>query len=223
MNLYEKLFEVMKSDEIGKIDKSMTVGNGNNSYKGVSERAVLEPIRALFIQHRLIIIPVKVDVQEKEFSYDKITYGEKDIKTRLMTQVKTRYKIVDVDSPAEFIEIESCGNGSDTQDKGTGKALTYALKTALLKTFLGISGEDTDNQHSDDLDQEFSGNKEMSLEFAKDLKINFGKCKGRTLSEIYKEDKGYFSWLHENAKQETVRKACQVLVDAVNESKKESA
>jgi hypothetical protein len=223
MNLYEKLFEVMKSEEVGNINKNMVVGNGRNSYKGVSEKAVLEPIRKLFIEHRLLILPIGVEVNERECSFEKITYGEKDTKIRLMTQVKAKYRIVDVDKPADYLDIESCGNGSDTQDKGAGKALTYALKIALTKTFLGISGEDTDNQHSDDLDEEFSGKKEMSLEYASNLKIGFGKYKDKKLSDVYKEDNNYFIWLKDNAKSNTMQKACKVLINAVDKAKEKAS
>ena len=40
----------------------------------------------------------------------------------------------------------------DTQDKGAGKATTYALKNTLLNMFLIPTGVDTDNTHSDEYD-----------------------------------------------------------------------
>ena len=47
------------------------------------------------------------------------------------------------------------GHGVDSQDKSAGKATTYALKYALLNTFLVPTGDidDTDNTHSDTYDQ----------------------------------------------------------------------
>ena len=45
------------------------------------------------------------------------------------------------------------------------------------------------------------------------LKINFGKHKGRTLEEIYKEDKQYFMWLKNNQKtDEKVKRACEEML-----------
>ena len=51
----------------------------------------------------------------------------------------------------ESIEICGYGHGIDSQDKAAGKAQTYALKNALLYTFLTPVGaiEDTDSVHSD--------------------------------------------------------------------------
>ena len=51
------------------------------------------------------------------------------------------------------------------------------------------------------------------------FKINFGKHKGRTLEEIYKEDKQYFMWLKNNDKTEDrLKKACENILE---ESKQE--
>ena len=51
----------------------------------------------------------------------------------------------------ESIEICGYGHGIDPQDKAAGKAQTYALKNALLYTFMTPVGaiEDTDTTHSD--------------------------------------------------------------------------
>jgi hypothetical protein len=45
------------------------------------------------------------------------------------------------------------GHGVDPQDKGAGKATTYALKNCLLYTFLTPVGkiDDTDKTHSDEI------------------------------------------------------------------------
>lgn len=53
------------------------------------------------------------------------------------------------------------------------------------------------------------------LEETNNIKITFGKHKGRTLEEIYKEDKQYFMWLKNNEKtDEKLKRACEdILVD----------
>ena len=45
------------------------------------------------------------------------------------------------------------GHGIDSQDKAPGKATTYALKYALLYTFMVATGkiDDADSTHSDDI------------------------------------------------------------------------
>jgi hypothetical protein len=49
------------------------------------------------------------------------------------------------------MELSGYGHGVDSQDKGAGKATTYALKYTLLYLFLVPTGkiDDSDNDHSD--------------------------------------------------------------------------
>jgi len=53
----------------------------------------------------------------------------------------------------ESIELAGYGHGVDPQDKGAGKATTYALKNCLLYTFLTPVGkiDDTETTHSDNI------------------------------------------------------------------------
>lgn len=44
-------------------------------------------------------------------------------------------------------------------------------------------------------------------------KVTFGKHKGKTLQEVAAEDMGYIKWLAENAREEGMRKAAQMLVE----------
>ena len=55
----------------------------------------------------------------------------------------------------------------------------------------------------------------MTPEEAGQVKCPFGKNKGKTLKDIYKEDKKYFEWLAENATDVVVKKACEIMVDAI--------
>ena len=53
-------------------------------------------------------------------------------------------RFVNVDDAADFIEVATAGYGIDDQDKGPGKAISYAVKYALLKTLGLESGDDPD-------------------------------------------------------------------------------
>ena len=144
MSIYKKIHAVMS--ETGGIDKSMTVGYGTNAYKAVSEADVLNEIKPLLKKHGLVLFPTNVEVTER---YD--TFNTKNGESnRLMTQVVATYKLVDIDT-GEFETLMTVGNGVDTQDKASGKAMTYAHKVLLQKTFMLFSGEDTDNEPSDDI------------------------------------------------------------------------
>jgi len=58
------------------------------------------------------------------------------------TEATILVRFVNVEMPSDFIEVESFGYGIDPQDKGPGKAITYAFKYALLKVFCLETGDD---------------------------------------------------------------------------------
>lgn len=145
MSLYEKIYKVMCESEA--LEKSMTVGFGSNSYKAISEASVLNGVKPLLKKHKLILFPVKASIVEH---VDTFPNSKGETSSRLMSQVAAQYRIVDVETGESEI-LETVGNGSDPQDKGSGKAWTYAYKALLQKTFMLFSGEDTDNEHSDDI------------------------------------------------------------------------
>jgi hypothetical protein len=151
IGLYEKIYNVMCDSEA--VEKSMVVGSGKNSYKAVSEAAMLNMVKPLFKKYKLIIFPVDGDIKDNVMTWDKTDYDGKTSKTlRAMTELKVMYRILDVES-GEYQDVVGFGNGADSQDKGAGKAFTYSLKNALSKTFMLFSGEDTDNTHSDDINK----------------------------------------------------------------------
>jgi hypothetical protein len=149
MSLYVKMFNVMNDSEA--IEKNMEVGTGKNAYKAVSEATILNMIKPLFKKYELIIFPISGDIKDHCMTWDKTDYdGKTSQALRAMTELKVTYRILDVES-GEFQDVVGFGNGADTQDKGAGKAFTYSLKNVLSKTFMLFSGEDTDNEHSDDI------------------------------------------------------------------------
>ena len=66
-------------------------------------------------------------------------------------RIKTVYRFLCIDNPDSFIDIESFADGVDSQDKAPGKAMTYADKYALLKAYKIITGDDPDQNMSEDL------------------------------------------------------------------------
>ena len=153
LKLYEKIYLVMCDSEA--IEKTMTVGSGNNSYKAVSEAAMLNLVKPLFKKHKLIVFPIEGDIKDNAMTWEKTDTYKGTVKQdlRAITELKVMYKIVDIESGESEILV-GFGNGADPQDKGAGKAFTYSFKNMLSKTFMLFSGEDTDNTHSDDINIE---------------------------------------------------------------------
>lgn len=153
-NIIKAILAVMQ--EVKNIDKAMTVGEGRNSYRGVADKDVKSIVGGAMAKHGLIALPIsvepttKVERWQEENFYNGQSQGMKT-KQSVFTEVKTRYLLMH--ESGESIEIEGIGHGVDPQDKAAGKATTYALKNALLYSFLVPTGhiDDTDATHSDNI------------------------------------------------------------------------
>lgn len=174
MNLYEKIQAV--SNDIKNIEKDMQVGTEKYGYKAVSDNAVTLKVKAAEKKHRLISIPGKQDIIHHEVirvltdeSKEKITYS---------FLIKMTTKIVDLDNPSDFIEVESFGHGLDSGDKGFGKASTYARKYALLNAYKIATGEDPDSDPSKGL----SGNKNQPL---RDKVIDYMEQNASYMADVF--------------------------------------
>lgn len=149
-NLIKSVIAVM--NEVKGIEKSMTVGNGNSSYKGVPDKEVKKILGAAMAKNGLCLLPTGIKPTIKIERWEEADYSGK-IKTKqtVFTEVTTTYLLMH--ESGESQEICGYGHGVDAQDKGAGKATTYALKYALLYSFLIPTGDidDADAVHSQDV------------------------------------------------------------------------
>lgn len=134
MNIYQKISAIMKA--VSYLSKDDTVAFNNTKYKAVSEEKVTSTVREKLIEQGLVIFPI-AQTHKREGT---------------LTTVDVTYRIVNAEKPDEFIDVVSSGTGADTQDKGVGKAMTYAYKYMLLRTFAIPTGEDPDKIASAQLD-----------------------------------------------------------------------
>lgn len=154
-NLAKAIIEVMKA--IKGIDKTTTIGTGNNAYKGVPDKEVKKVIGEEMAKNGLCILPietnprVKVDRWEEVDSYSNTTPKGMKWKQSYFTEVETKYLLLHESGESQI--LSGYGHGIDTQDKGAGKATTYALKYTLLYTFMVATGkiDDADATHSDEI------------------------------------------------------------------------
>lgn len=135
-NIYQKILEVMKNIEY--LSKDDAVAFGTTKYRAMSEEKVTMTVRKELIKQGLVVFPVEQTVE----------------KDGHITTTNTTYKMVNTDNPEEFVFLASSGQGSDTQDKGVGKAMTYSFKYMLLRTFAIPTGEDPDKVASAQIDYE---------------------------------------------------------------------
>jgi hypothetical protein len=133
-------------EEVSFIEKSKTIGEGKNSYKGVSDEDVKKLIGQSMAKHGLAIFQIGIKPTTHIHRY---TDNNGYQKTSVFTEVVSKYRLCHVSG--ETIELEGYGHGVDSQDKSAGKATTYGLKYLLLYTFLVSTGkiDDADNTHSE--------------------------------------------------------------------------
>jgi len=196
-----KIYNVMCDTEA--LEKNITVGKGNNSYQAIGEATVLNVMKPLFKEHKLIMFPTRTVAKEITEQYPD-PYDKSKTKLKSITQLVITFILADAET-GESVEVEVAGNGFDSLDKGTGKATTYAYKTALQKTFMLFSGEDTDNHHSDDTGE---NDKEEEKVTTQQL-IDIAKKKGFPESSLVKRYNGTVSKPVDNVKyiKQEVKKA----------------
>lgn len=145
MNIYEKIQAV--SEEIKNVEKNLTISAGQSSYKAVSEKDVLNAVKKAEVKFKIISIPYKQEIIKQEVIESVNKYNNTII--TLIDTIKMTTKIINLEDTTEAIEIETLAKGVDTQDKGLGKASTYARKYALLNAYKIITGEDPDEHISE--------------------------------------------------------------------------
>lgn len=154
MNIFEKMAAI--TAELQTVAKNLTVGTGNAQYKAVSERDILDVVKPIEEKHGVYSYPASREVLESNLLESEDTYtdfkGNTTVKqkTTFMTRIKTVYRFVNIEKPDEFIETITFSEGIDSQDKGSGKAMTYADKYALMKAYKISTGEDPDQDASED-------------------------------------------------------------------------
>ena len=152
MNIFEKMSTITAA--LQTVGKNMTVGVGNNKYKAVSERDILDAVKPLEAKHGIYSYPVSREVLESNLLENEKSFTDQKGNTTItksttfMTRIKTVYRFVNVENPEEYIETTTFAEGIDTQDKGSGKAMTYADKYALMKGYKISTGDDPDQTES---------------------------------------------------------------------------
>lgn len=123
-NIFQRILGVMR--ELEYIQKGEA--KVNNQYRFVSHDQVSAKVHPLLVKHGIAVIP-SVDELKQE--------GNR-------TEAKVSVHFVNADNPAEVVVTKYYGYGVDPGDKGPGKAISYACKYALLKTFCLETGDDPD-------------------------------------------------------------------------------
>lgn len=187
LNIYQKLAAITAELQI--VGKNLTVGYGKNQYKAVSERDIIDAVKPLESKYGIYSFPCDRRVIES-----RILESEKRTKdqsgnettttsTTFMTRIETTYMFVNTDNPEEHVETVTFAEGIDTQDKGSGKAMTYADKYALMKMYKISTGDDPDQYASEPTAYKSAQDEPFSPSY-RDKLIAHCKQSGKNMAEI---------------------------------------
>ena len=186
--LAKAVIAVMK--EVKGMEKNSKVGTGNHSYSGTKDQDVKEVFNTALEKNGLCIMPI--DIQEStqvdRWEVVETWNGKEQTKQKQSVFTKVTVKYLLLHDSGESQEICGYGHGVDALDKGAGKATTYALKNALLYTFLTPVGkiDDTDTTHSNEIPAPKAKTEISKARFAEALKIiGEGKYTGKELAGRY--------------------------------------
>ena len=131
--------------------------------------------------------------------YQEIETNELNLKDYIITYVTengqtTKHK------GCQIVDAVLSGIKNPVQEYGS--SLTYCRRYSLLLA-LGLATEDNDAQ-------DLTMPEINSVEEAKAYKLTWGKYAGKTLGEI---DENYLQWLMDNTKDETIKTACDFIIN----------
>ncbi len=136
LNLRQKLAEVRR--RIGYIQKRGF--NERNNYSYVTAADLAGAVGDLLAELGVVIVP-----QLESITYEPNQPGRTEVARA--AQVVMAYTFTDVDG-GEEITTKVAGQGLDAGDKAPYKAMTRALKYALLQSFLLASGDDPEEERN---------------------------------------------------------------------------
>lgn len=168
LNVHQRLAAAM--GEVDYIQKEQRKGM---NYTIVSHDAVTAKVRPVLLKHGIVYYPVRCE---------HVHNGNR-------AECSLTVRFVNIDAPADFFDVPTFGYGIDPQDKGPGKAMSYAVKYALLKALGLETGDDPDNESVNFIDKD----PHKSEETARGAAVNTAKAstsaaeQKRQLEEIDKD------------------------------------
>lgn len=125
--IFQRLNQVMQA--VDYVQKTKPAGM---RYSIVSHDAVTAKVRPAMVQAGIVYYPLKMQLTQN---------GNR-------TEVQMTVRFQNIDDHQEFMDVVTAGYGIDDQDKGPGKAISYAVKYALLKTLGLESGDEPDEDQT---------------------------------------------------------------------------
>lgn len=149
MNIFQRVAAI--TDELGIVAKNLSVSAGKGSYKAVSERDVIDAVKPLETKYRVYSYASdRVILESETLETEKNYQGNISKSTTFFTRMQTTFTFINIDNPEDRYTTIVFSEGIDPGDKGSGKAMTYADKYALMKAYKISTGDDPDQNASEE-------------------------------------------------------------------------
>lgn len=139
-NIYQRVNAVRKA--VSYVQKDKEVGYGSNKYRAVTHDQVTAHVRAELIKQGIIIVPSLVPGSGRSIDVGQTQKGA----TIIRYEADFMVSFVSTDDPASRIDIRIPAHANDSGDKAPGKAISYAVKLAILKLFSLETGVDDEGR-----------------------------------------------------------------------------
>lgn len=138
LNIYQRLNEVRKLVEYVKKEKKV------ENYTAVTHDQITALTRNHFVSQGVIVVPVEQSGQTV------LTGGtSKSGTAALRFESQYRVDFVNIDEPKDIASVVVSAHANDYGDKAPGKAVSYAVKTAILKILSLETGEDDESRFTE--------------------------------------------------------------------------
>jgi hypothetical protein len=174
LNIYQKLIEVRKSVPYLKKESQ------GHQYQYTGSSQVLASVRAKMDEIGLMLV---CKVLSHTLNAGKTAKGSNEY----LTELTLEFTWINADKPEEQIVCPWYGQGVDSGEKGVGKALTYAEKYFILKTF-NIPTDKDDPDSFQEKSETYRKPEPITAQEVGTLKtkaLEFAGLRGKTIEDVY--------------------------------------
>jgi len=162
--------------------------NAFSNYEFTTESMIANTLRPMMAKAGLALVPFNSEITHSEDAA-----GKKGDMSRVT--ISGQYKLIH--TSGESLSVVVPGEGMDSLDKSTAKALTQSMKYALLQIFCAGRGEDGDTGRGYDRHAPISENAAVRQAASNSDTIpgyvfTFGKHEGKSIRAV---DSDYLKWL----------------------------
>ena len=133
MNIYQRINKIRKAVQYIRKDAAI------QDYRGITHDIVTAKLRDAFIDNGVMVIPSVISCNSTEAL---TANGKHKIRFEAIYSVE----FVNIDEPSDRFSISIPSHADDQGDKAPGKAISYAVKTALLKVCMLETGENDESR-----------------------------------------------------------------------------